>query len=151
MSKQAAVSGGPAPSHHSSISNLSPWPTLRKHSHLEVRARFLGSKIISNERVVALQLANEQRSLYGLRYHDHERYRCAYRLYNLCHRSAFPSHSFSKHCANRTHRLRSTLKVTHGRGREFKKPPVVPQDKIQDGQFVVCDYIRPSLLLNSYC
>ena len=24
----------------------------------------------------ALQLVNEQRSLYGLRYHDHERYRC---------------------------------------------------------------------------
>jgi len=24
----------------------------------------------------ALQLANEQRTLYGLRYHDHERYRC---------------------------------------------------------------------------
>src|SRR6266851_5748269 len=46
------------------------------------------------------------------------------------------SYSRSKHCANRTHRLRSTLKVTHGRGREFKKPPVVPQDKIQDGQFV---------------
>ncbi|KAI0307536.1 hypothetical protein B0F90DRAFT_1914477 [Multifurca ochricompacta] len=63
----------------------------------------------------ALQLANEQRTLYGLRYHDHERYR--------------------KHCANRTHRLRSTLKVTHGRGREFKKSPVVTQDKIQDGHF----------------
>jgi hypothetical protein len=54
------------------------------------------------------------------------------------------SHYRSKHCANRTHRLRSTLKVTHGRGREFKKPPVVSQDKIQDGQFVIffCDRIR---------
>ncbi|KAI0271579.1 hypothetical protein BC834DRAFT_860324 [Gloeopeniophorella convolvens] len=61
----------------------------------------------------ALQLANEQRTLYGLRYNDYERYR--------------------KHCANRTHRLRSTLKATHGKGREFKKSPVVPQDKIQDG------------------
>ncbi|KAH9075767.1 hypothetical protein EDB83DRAFT_2504800 [Lactarius deliciosus] len=63
----------------------------------------------------ALELVNEQRSRYGLRYHDHERYR--------------------KHCSNRTHRLRSTLKITHGRGREFKKPPSVPQDKIEDGQF----------------
>ncbi|KAI0040503.1 hypothetical protein FA95DRAFT_1566349 [Auriscalpium vulgare] len=61
----------------------------------------------------ALQLANEQRSLYGLRYHDFERYR--------------------KHCANRTHRLRSTLKLTHGKGREFKKHPPTPLDKIQDG------------------
>jgi len=65
------------------------------------------------DRPSALQLVNEQRSLYGLRYHDHERCR--------------------KHCVNRTHRLRSSLKVTHGRGREFKKPPIVPQDKIQDG------------------
>ncbi|KAH8992061.1 hypothetical protein EDB92DRAFT_1859621 [Lactarius akahatsu] len=61
----------------------------------------------------ALELVNEQRSRYGLRYHDHERYR--------------------KHCSNRTHRLRSTLKITHGRGREFKKPPSVPQDRIEDG------------------
>ncbi|KAI0286735.1 hypothetical protein BGY98DRAFT_1086767 [Russula aff. rugulosa BPL654] len=68
----------------------------------------------------ALQLVNEQRSLYGLRYHDHERYR--------------------KHCANRTHRLRSSLKVTHGRGRDFKKPPVVPQDKIQDGHLQLLLY-----------
>ncbi|KAH9176998.1 hypothetical protein EDB89DRAFT_2204473 [Lactarius sanguifluus] len=61
----------------------------------------------------ALELVNEQRSRYGLRYHDHERYR--------------------KHCSNRTHRLRSTLKITHGRGREFKKPQAVPRDKIEDG------------------
>lgn len=61
----------------------------------------------------ALELVNEQRSRYGLRYHDHERYR--------------------KHCSNRTHRLRSTLKITHGRGREFKKPPAIPRDKIEDG------------------
>ncbi|KAH9060825.1 hypothetical protein EDB87DRAFT_1674605 [Lactarius vividus] len=61
----------------------------------------------------ALELVNEQRSRYGLRYHDHQRYR--------------------KHCSNRTHRLRSTLKITHGRGREFKKPPPIPQDKIEGG------------------
>jgi hypothetical protein len=59
--------------------------------------------------------------------------------------TAHPSHSCSKHCANRTHRLRSSLKVTHGRGREFKKPPVVSQDKIQDGQFVVYDLYALSL------
>ncbi|KAI0063148.1 hypothetical protein BV25DRAFT_450798 [Artomyces pyxidatus] len=61
----------------------------------------------------ALQLANEQRSLYGLRYNDHNRYR--------------------KHCANRTHRIRSSLKITHGKGREFKKHAPIPLDKIQDG------------------
>ncbi|KAF8971599.1 hypothetical protein BDZ97DRAFT_1787309 [Flammula alnicola] len=56
----------------------------------------------------ALQLANEQRNAYGLRYNDFARYR--------------------KHCANRTHRLRSTLKMTHGKGREFKKlPPLSPE------------------------
>ncbi|KAG6891905.1 hypothetical protein C0992_002945, partial [Termitomyces sp. T32_za158] len=35
----------------------------------------------------------------------------------------------SKHCANRTHRLRSTLKMTHGKGRDFKKlPPITPEN-----------------------
>lgn len=61
----------------------------------------------------ALQLANEQRSAYGLRYNDFQRYR--------------------KHCANRTHRLRSSLKMTHGKGREFKKLPPLTLDNIKDG------------------
>ncbi|RDB29057.1 Signal recognition particle subunit SRP68 [Hypsizygus marmoreus] len=61
----------------------------------------------------ALQLANEQRTAYGLRYNDFPRYR--------------------KHCANRTHRLRSTLKMTHGKGREFKKLPPLSSDIIKDG------------------
>ncbi|EKM60486.1 uncharacterized protein PHACADRAFT_246467 [Phanerochaete carnosa HHB-10118-sp] len=61
----------------------------------------------------ALQLANEQRNAYGLRYNDYARYR--------------------KHCANRTHRLRSTLKLTHGKGREFKKLPPVRLEGIKDG------------------
>ncbi|KAG1908575.1 uncharacterized protein F5891DRAFT_19672 [Suillus fuscotomentosus] len=61
----------------------------------------------------ALQLANEQRTAYGLRYNDFTRYR--------------------KHCANRTHRLRSTLKMTHGKGREFKKLPPLSTDNIKDG------------------
>ncbi|KAL4069221.1 hypothetical protein J3A83DRAFT_4249669 [Scleroderma citrinum] len=61
----------------------------------------------------ALQLANEQRSSYGLRYNDFTRYR--------------------KHCANRTHRLRSTLKMTHGKGREFKKLPPLTTEVIKDG------------------
>ncbi|KZT08944.1 uncharacterized protein LAESUDRAFT_675461 [Laetiporus sulphureus 93-53] len=61
----------------------------------------------------ALLLANEQRNAYGLRYNDYERYR--------------------KHCANRTHRLRSSLKMTHGKGREFKKLPPMILDAIQDG------------------
>lgn len=61
----------------------------------------------------ALQLANEQRSAYGLRYHDFKRYR--------------------NHCANRTHRLRSTLKLTHGKGREFKKLPSYNPETLKDG------------------
>ncbi|KAJ7601093.1 hypothetical protein C8J56DRAFT_767702 [Mycena floridula] len=61
----------------------------------------------------ALQLANEQRSAYGLRYHDFTRYR--------------------KHCANRTHRIRSTLKMTHGKGREFKKLPPLNPDALKEG------------------
>ncbi|KAJ6498004.1 hypothetical protein C8R47DRAFT_1184237 [Mycena vitilis] len=61
----------------------------------------------------ALQLANEQRNAYGLRYNDFARYR--------------------KHCANRTHRLRSTLKTTHGKGREFKKLPSLTPEIVKDG------------------
>ncbi|KAI6022552.1 hypothetical protein EDC04DRAFT_2728944 [Pisolithus marmoratus] len=61
----------------------------------------------------ALQLANEHRSAYGLRYNDVTRYR--------------------KHCANRTHRLRSTLKMTHGKGREFKKLAPLTTDTVKDG------------------
>ncbi|KAH0590178.1 hypothetical protein H2248_000351 [Termitomyces sp. 'cryptogamus'] len=60
----------------------------------------------------ALQIANEQRSAYGLRYNDFTRYR--------------------KHCANRTHRLRSTLKMTHGKGRDFKKLPQITTENIKD-------------------
>ncbi|KAG6902976.1 hypothetical protein C0995_008549 [Termitomyces sp. Mi166 len=60
----------------------------------------------------ALQLANEQRGAYGLRYNDFTRYR--------------------KHCANRTHRLRSTLKMTHGKGRDFKKLPPITTENIKD-------------------
>ncbi|OCH84768.1 hypothetical protein OBBRIDRAFT_798811 [Obba rivulosa] len=61
----------------------------------------------------ALQITNEQRNAYGLRYNDYERYR--------------------KHCANRTHRLRSSLKMTHGKGREFKKLPPLKLEAIKDG------------------
>ncbi|KAI0770966.1 hypothetical protein BD413DRAFT_663852 [Trametes elegans] len=61
----------------------------------------------------ALQIANEQRNAYGLRYNDYERYR--------------------KHCYNRTHRLRSSLKMTYGRGREFKKLPPINLETIKDG------------------
>ncbi|THU88457.1 hypothetical protein K435DRAFT_782041 [Dendrothele bispora CBS 962.96] len=67
----------------------------------------------------ALLLANEQRAAYGLRYHDFPRYR--------------------KHCANRTHRLRSSLKMTHGKGRDFKKLPPLSPETMHDG--------HPQLLL----
>ncbi|KAF7437301.1 hypothetical protein PC9H_004140 [Pleurotus ostreatus] len=68
---------------------------------------------MANIKLRVLQLANEQRSAYGLRYNDYERYR--------------------KHCANRTHRLRSSLKMTHGKGREFKKLPEVPTENLKAG------------------
>lgn len=61
----------------------------------------------------ALQVANEQRNAYGLRYNDLARYR--------------------KHCANRTHRLRSSLKATHGKGRDFKKLPPLNLDIVKEG------------------
>ncbi|KAJ3799502.1 hypothetical protein GGU11DRAFT_500802 [Lentinula aff. detonsa] len=65
----------------------------------------------------ALQLANEQQSAYGLRYDDFARYR--------------------KHCANRTHRLRSSLKMTHGsKGKEFRKLPSLTEmdlEKVKEG------------------
>ncbi|XP_006454823.1 hypothetical protein AGABI2DRAFT_182788 [Agaricus bisporus var. bisporus H97] len=61
----------------------------------------------------ALSLVNQQRNAYGLRYNDHARYR--------------------KHCANRTHRLRSSLKMTHGKGRDFKKLPPITPEVIKEG------------------
>ncbi|KAG9310266.1 hypothetical protein JVU11DRAFT_9384 [Chiua virens] len=72
----------------------------------------------------ALQLANEQRNAYGLRYNDFARYR--------------------KHCGNRTHRLRSTLKMTHGKGKEFKKLPSLTTDSIKEGhlQFLLFEAER---------
>ncbi|KAJ1310880.1 hypothetical protein OPQ81_009396 [Rhizoctonia solani] len=61
----------------------------------------------------ALQVVSDERGAYGLRYNDHARYR--------------------KHCANKVHRLRKSLKMTHGKGREFKKLPAVPPENIKDG------------------
>ncbi|EAU93341.1 hypothetical protein CC1G_08654 [Coprinopsis cinerea okayama7 len=40
---------------------------------------------------------------------------------------------FRKHCANRTHRLRSSLKMTHGKGKDFKKLPPLTNEIIKDG------------------
>ncbi|KAH7344439.1 hypothetical protein B0J17DRAFT_635426 [Rhizoctonia solani] len=62
-----------------------------------------------------LQVVSDERGAYGLRYNDHARYR--------------------KHCANKVHRLRRNLKMTHGKGREFKKLPVVPPENLKDGHF----------------
>ncbi|KAL5534724.1 hypothetical protein ACEPAG_1188 [Sanghuangporus baumii] len=61
----------------------------------------------------ALQVANQHRNAYGLRYSDFTRYR--------------------KHCANRTHRLRSSLKMTHGKGRDLKKLPPITLENIKPG------------------
>ena len=41
-----------------------------------------------------------------------------------------------KHCAHKTHRLRATLKLTHGKGREFKKLPPITPEGAKDGQCV---------------
>ncbi|KAF8577853.1 hypothetical protein K439DRAFT_1654959 [Ramaria rubella] len=60
-----------------------------------------------------LQIINEERSTHGLRYGDYTRYR--------------------KHCAHKTHRLRSSLKMTHGKGREFKKLPEIVPERAKDG------------------
>ncbi|KDR84735.1 hypothetical protein GALMADRAFT_233049 [Galerina marginata CBS 339.88] len=68
----------------------------------------------------ALQLANEQRNAYGLRYNDFTRYR--------------------KHCANRTHRIRSSLKMTHGKGRDFKKLPSLSAEIAKDGHLQLLLY-----------
>jgi len=59
----------------------------------------------------ALALANKERSAYGLRYNDFARYR--------------------KHCANKVHRLRSALKLTHGKGKTFKKLPELTPVSVQ--------------------
>ncbi|KAG8728974.1 hypothetical protein FRC10_004370 [Ceratobasidium sp. 414] len=63
--------------------------------------------------VKVLQIVNDERGAYGLRYNDHARYR--------------------KHCANKVHRLRRSLKMTHGKGKEFKKLPVIPTENLKDG------------------
>ncbi|CAE7075579.1 unnamed protein product [Rhizoctonia solani] len=60
-----------------------------------------------------LQIVSDERGAYGLRYNDYARYR--------------------KHSANKVHRLRRSLKMTHGKGKEFKKLPVVPADSLKDG------------------
>ncbi|KAF8609431.1 hypothetical protein BDV93DRAFT_484993 [Ceratobasidium sp. AG-I] len=60
-----------------------------------------------------LQIVNDERGTYGLRYNDHARYR--------------------KHCANKVHRLRRSLKMTHGKGKEFKKLPIVSNENLKDG------------------
>lgn len=55
---------------------------------------------------------------------------------------------YRNHCANKTHRLRSTLKMTHGKGRDFKKLPPLTLQNIKDGQYVDrYSYLAPSLHL----
>jgi len=41
---------------------------------------------------------------------------------------------YRKHCSNRTHRLRSTLKIAHGKGKDFKKLPPINPEVARDGQ-----------------
>ena len=86
---------------------------------------------------LALQLANEQRSAYGLRYNDFTRYR--YNPMALFDRNQLKLR-YSKHCANRTHRLRSTLKITHGKGKDFKKLPPINPEAARDGQWEMFNF-----------
>ncbi|KAF8525140.1 hypothetical protein BU17DRAFT_84065 [Hysterangium stoloniferum] len=60
-----------------------------------------------------LQIINEERSTHGLRYGDYTRYRT--------------------HCAHKTHRLRQSLKMTHGKGRDFKKLAPIAPENANDG------------------
>ncbi|KAF5393532.1 hypothetical protein D9757_000578 [Collybiopsis confluens] len=90
--------------------------------------QFIGERILRS-----LQVANEQQSAYGLRYDDFARYRHV--SFSWLKISAEPISR--KHCANRTHRLRSSLKITHSssKGRDFRKlPPIteLPVDKVKD-------------------
>lgn len=76
--------------------------------------------------------ANKERSAYGLRYNDFHRYR--YDKYR------YGEHLLTvdrEHCANRVHRLRSTLKMTHGKGRKFEKLPPITIDTVRSGQYVL--------------
>lgn len=55
----------------------------------------------------------------------------------------------SKHCANRTHRLRSSLKMTHGKGRDYKKLPPMTADIAKDGQCAILILIHVLYLILS--
>ncbi|KAG9025709.1 hypothetical protein FRB95_009849 [Tulasnella sp. JGI-2019a] len=68
----------------------------------------------------ALAIVNEERNIHGLRYNDYARYR--------------------KHCANKVHRLRQVLKITHGKGKEFKIPPPVALENLKDGHLMLLLY-----------
>lgn len=54
-------------------------------------------------------------------------------LHDLCFHIA-ESGCFRKHCARKVHRLRQVLKITHGKGKEFKKPASPSVESLQDGQ-----------------
>jgi hypothetical protein len=61
-----------------------------------------------------------------------------------------------KHCANRVHRIRCSLKMTHGKGKDFKKLPPMDPEKIGNGQYVVsillcCDSNKVTITACSSC
>ena len=90
--------------------------------------------VVGSGHTSALQLANEHRNAYGLRYNDFQRYR--YVLWPRLARWLIRTRH-RKHCANRTHRLRSTLKMTHGKGRNFQQLPTLTKEIVKDGQYVL--------------
>ena len=55
-------------------------------------------------------------------------------------------HVHRKHCAHKTHRLRSSLKMTHGKGRDFKPLPKITPESTKDGQYVPIVYSDVSIL-----
>ena len=46
------------------------------------------------------------------------------------------SRIFREHCSRKLSKLRQKLKLTHGRGREYKKTAPVPTSNLADGQYV---------------
>ncbi|KAG8981469.1 hypothetical protein FRB90_007233, partial [Tulasnella sp. 427] len=67
--------------------------------------------------VRALAVVNEERTIHGLKFGDYAKYR--------------------RHCSNKLHRLRHTLKLTHGKEKNFKKLPEIATENLKDGHLLL--------------
>lgn len=45
------------------------------------------------------------------------------------------------HCSNKVHRLRQKLKLTHGKGKEFKQSAPVPVESLTNEQLVAIVFL----------